>query len=53
MYPHNHTVGTQVLKGEYGRSEIKYRLSQWLSGINYKSPEAALSYPLKCFACDV
>ena len=48
VYPHNHTVGARVLEGEYGRSEIKYRLSQWLSGINYKSPEASLS--LMCIA---
>lgn len=48
VYPHNHTVGREVLQGNYGRSEIKYRFSQWLSGINPNSPEAALS--LMCIA---
>ncbi|MBW4450011.1 MAG: class I SAM-dependent methyltransferase [Spirirestis rafaelensis WJT71-NPBG6] len=48
LYPHNHTVGAQVLQGKYGRSEKKYRYSQWLSAINANSPEAALS--LMCVA---
>ncbi|WP_017317448.1 class I SAM-dependent methyltransferase [Mastigocladopsis repens] len=48
VYPHNHTVGAEVLQGNYGRSQIKYRLSQSLSGINPNSPEAALS--LMCVA---
>jgi len=43
VYPHNHTLGAEVLQGIYGQSEIKYRVSQWLSGINPNSPEAALS----------
>lgn len=43
VYPHNHTVGAEVLQGIYGRSQMKYRFSQWLSGINPNSPEAALS----------
>lgn len=48
VYPHNHTVGAEVLQGNYGRSQMKYRFSQWLSGINPNSPEAALS--LMCVA---
>ncbi|MEI2579629.1 hypothetical protein [Scytonema sp. PRP1] len=48
VYPHNHTVGAEVLQGIYGRSHMKYRFSQWLSGINPNSPEAALS--LMCVA---
>ncbi|BAY43898.1 type 11 methyltransferase [Scytonema sp. HK-05] len=48
VYPHNHTLGAEVLQGIYGRSQIKYRFSQWLSGINPNSPEAALS--LMCVA---
>ncbi|MDF5717082.1 MAG: class I SAM-dependent methyltransferase [Rhizonema sp. NSF051] len=48
VYPHNHTLGAEVLQGNYGRSALKYRFSQWLSGINPNSPEAALS--LMCVA---
>jgi SAM-dependent methyltransferase len=43
VYPHNHTVGAEVLQGNYGRSTRKYRLGQRLSGINPDSPLAALS----------
>ncbi|YAF95698.1 MAG: methyltransferase domain-containing protein [Nodularia sp. CChRGM 3473] len=43
LYPHNHTVGAEVLKGNYGRSFWKCRLAQKLSGINPDLPEAALS----------
>ncbi|YAF97873.1 MAG: class I SAM-dependent methyltransferase [Nodularia sp. CChRGM 3473] len=48
VYPHNHTVGVEALKGNYGRPFWKYRLTQRLSGINPHSPEAALS--LMCVA---
>ncbi|HIK06698.1 MAG TPA: class I SAM-dependent methyltransferase [Trichormus sp. M33_DOE_039] len=48
LYPHNHTVGAEVLKGKYGRSSWKCRLAQILSGINPDLPEAALS--LMCVA---
>ncbi|MEL7244996.1 MAG: class I SAM-dependent methyltransferase [Cyanobacteria bacterium J06636_27] len=48
VYPHNHTVGAEVLQGNYGKADIKYRFSQWLCGINSKSPKAALS--LMCIA---
>ncbi|MEH1827697.1 MAG: methyltransferase domain-containing protein [Nostoc sp.] len=48
VYPHNHTVGAEVLQGNYGRSSWKCRLAQMLSGINPELPEAALS--LMCVA---
>ncbi|MBW4557096.1 MAG: class I SAM-dependent methyltransferase [Trichormus sp. ATA11-4-KO1] len=48
VYPHNHTVGAQVLQGHYGKSDKKYRLAQLCSGINPNSPQAALS--LMCVA---
>ncbi|WP_066377173.1 MULTISPECIES: class I SAM-dependent methyltransferase [unclassified Anabaena] len=48
VYPHNHTVGAEALKGNYGRAFWKFRLAQRLSGINPNSPEAALS--LMCVA---
>ncbi|MCP6759257.1 MAG: class I SAM-dependent methyltransferase [Fischerella sp. CENA71] len=48
LYPHNHTVGVEVLQGNYGKSFWKCRLAQRLSGINPDTPEAALS--LMCVA---
>ena len=48
VYPHNHNVGSDIFTGEVGHSPIKYRLAQWLSGINPNSPGAALS--LMCVA---
>lgn len=48
VYPHNHTVGAEVLQGNYGQSHWKYRFAQLVSGINPNSPEAALS--LMCVA---
>ncbi|WP_414562420.1 MULTISPECIES: class I SAM-dependent methyltransferase [unclassified Anabaena] len=48
VYPHNHIIGAEALKGNYGRPFWKYRLAQRLSGINPNSPEAALS--LMCVA---
>jgi ubiquinone/menaquinone biosynthesis C-methylase UbiE len=48
VYPHNHTVGAEALKGNYGRPFWKYRLAQRLSGIDPNSVEAALS--LMCVA---
>jgi len=48
LYPHNHTVGAEVLQGNYGRAAWKYRFEQRLSGIKPDSPEAALS--LMCIA---
>ncbi|MBH8554198.1 class I SAM-dependent methyltransferase [Nostocaceae cyanobacterium CENA357] len=48
VYPHNHTLGAQVLQNNYGQAQLKYRYAQWLSGINSNSSEAALS--LMCIA---
>lgn len=49
LYPHNHTVGAEVLQGKMGcPPHWRYRLGQLLSGINPHSPEAALS--LMCVA---
>ncbi len=48
VYPHNHVVGAEALKGNYGKPFLKYRLAQRLSGINPNSPEAALT--LMCVA---
>ena len=43
LYPHNHDVGPELLKSDYGRSSWIYRLEQRLSGINPDSSEAASS----------
>ncbi|MHC5738921.1 class I SAM-dependent methyltransferase [Nostoc sp.] len=48
VYPHNHTVGAEVLLGNYGKSDNKYRFAQLCSLINPNSPLAALS--LMCVA---
>lgn len=48
VYPHNHTVGAEVLLGNYGKSDKKYRFAQLSSGINPNSSLAALS--LMCVA---
>ncbi len=48
VYPHNHVVGAEALKGNYGKPFWKYRAAQILSGINPNSPEAALT--LMCVA---
>ncbi|MEA5504506.1 class I SAM-dependent methyltransferase [Halotia wernerae UHCC 0503] len=48
VYPHNHTLGAEVLQGDYGESDKKYRLAQLCSGINPNSSQAALS--LMCVA---
>jgi ubiquinone/menaquinone biosynthesis C-methylase UbiE len=43
LYPHNHGVGAELFRGDYGRSALKYTLAQRLSGMNPNSPEAAQS----------
>jgi ubiquinone/menaquinone biosynthesis C-methylase UbiE len=40
-YPHNKT-GAAALEGELGQPEWKSRLAQWLTGIDSRTPEAAL-----------
>jgi SAM-dependent methyltransferase len=46
-FPHNHDVGAGVLDGEIGRSPLKLRIGQLLSGINPDLPSAALSLMCK------
>jgi ubiquinone/menaquinone biosynthesis C-methylase UbiE len=49
LYPHNQTVGAELLQGEYGKfPHWRYPVGQLLSGLNPRSPEAALS--LMCVA---
>ena len=43
LFPHNHSIGKEALSNQWGRSGFKYRIGQFLSGINPNSPEAALS----------
>lgn len=43
IFPHNHNLGAEVLEGDIGRSEFKFRIAQRLSGLNPNSREAALS----------
>lgn len=43
VFPHNHDLGGEVLNGQIGRSGLKFRIAQRLSGLNPNSPEAALS----------
>jgi ubiquinone/menaquinone biosynthesis C-methylase UbiE len=49
VYPHNHDLGAEIFNGQIGRALRKYRIAQWLSGIDPNSSEAALS--LMCIAC--
>lgn len=48
VYPHNHEAGAEVLQGEKGKAEWKYRLGNALSGRNPNAPTSALS--LMCVA---
>lgn len=48
VFPHNHSVGAAVLKGEKGKAEWKYRIGSLLSGRNPDKEESALS--LMCVA---
>lgn len=48
VYPDNHDTGSAVFEGKIGRSSRKYRMAQWLSGVDPDSREAALS--LMCVA---
>lgn len=40
-YPHS-GGGAEVLQGNYGRPQFKTRVVQWLTGIDSRSPEAAM-----------
>jgi hypothetical protein len=46
-FPHNHDVGSEILNGEIGRSSLKLRIGQMLSGINPNASSAALSLMCK------
>ncbi len=46
--PHNHFVGREVLQGKVGQAPLRFRLGQWLSGIQPGTREAGLS--VMCFA---
>jgi hypothetical protein len=48
VYPHNHELGAEVLQGQKGKAEFKYRLGNLLSGRNPNSDASALS--LMCVA---
>ncbi|MEM1308854.1 MAG: class I SAM-dependent methyltransferase [Cyanobacteria bacterium P01_H01_bin.153] len=48
VYPHNHELGAEIFMGQLGRSSLKYRLAQRLSGLDPNSRAAALS--LMCIA---
>jgi SAM-dependent methyltransferase len=43
LYPHNHDAGAEVLLGQRGRSDLRFRIAQRLSGLNPNSAEAGLS----------
>jgi ubiquinone/menaquinone biosynthesis C-methylase UbiE len=44
LYPHNQTVGAELLQGDRGKfPHWRYPVGQWLSGLDPRSPEAALS----------
>jgi SAM-dependent methyltransferase len=48
IFPHNHRIGAEVLKGKRGASALRWRVVQIVSGINPNVPESALS--LMCLA---
>lgn len=48
VWPHNLYVGRQIMVGARGVAALKYRVAQKLSGINTRSPGAAIS--LLCIA---
>ena len=48
VYPHNHNLGAEVLLGEWGKADFKYRMGNIFSGRNPNSDKSALS--LMCVA---
>jgi ubiquinone/menaquinone biosynthesis C-methylase UbiE len=42
LYPHNRTIGAEILKHQMGRAEWNIRLAQRLSGVNPDAVEGAL-----------
>jgi SAM-dependent methyltransferase len=43
IYPHNNTIGRDVVRGDMGQKPLKYRLGQRLSGIDPAARAGALS----------
>ena len=48
VFPHNHDLGAEVLQGQRGKAEFKYRIGNLLSGRNPNAEGSALS--LMCVA---
>lgn len=48
VYPHNHELGAEVLAGNKGKAELKYRIGNILSGRNPNADASALT--LMCVA---
>jgi ubiquinone/menaquinone biosynthesis C-methylase UbiE len=48
IYPHNHTLGAEVLQGNRGKADWKYRIGNLLSGRNPNTKGSALT--LMCVA---
>ena len=48
VYPHNHQLGEEVLKGKKGKPEFKYQMGNLLSGRNPYAGKSALT--LMCIA---
>lgn len=48
IFPHNHNLGEEVIKGIPGKADLKYQLGNILSGRNPSSNESALT--LMCVA---
>jgi ubiquinone/menaquinone biosynthesis C-methylase UbiE len=48
IYPHNHELGAEVLQGQKGKAEKKYRIGNLLSGRNPDADTSALT--LMCVA---
>lgn len=48
VFPHNHSLGAEVLRRQWGKAEFKYRLGNLLSGRHPASKESALT--LMCVA---
>lgn len=48
VFPHNHALGAEVLQGEKGKADFKYRLGNLLSGRNPNADTSAIT--LMCVA---
>lgn len=43
LFPHNHNLGAEVLQGQIGKAEFKYRIGSLLSGRNPNAESSALT----------